>query len=152
MKAVTNGILAVAIFLAGIEIGVLFQQHRNSAAIPHVSQEDPFQMMPLPNAENAQYAAMTAEEAARAFFEACGRGDWDEIEKFCAGVAPFDASFKEQMTGVAVVSIGKSFTRPGFAATFVPYEIRFKNGHSKNFNLALRQDNPQKRWMFDGGL
>jgi len=35
---------------------------------------------------------------------------------------------------------------------FVPYEIRFQNGETKKFNLAVRQDNPGQPWYFDGGL
>jgi len=33
-----------------------------------------------------------------------------------------------------------------------PYEIKFKSGKSKKFNLAVRNDNPAKRWMVDGGF
>ncbi len=50
------------------------------------------------------------------------------------------------------MSIGQSFTRPSYAGTYVPYEIRFRNDETKKFNLAIRRDNPQGRWMFDGGL
>jgi len=33
-------------------------------------------------ANNEQYTSMTAEQAARAFFEACAREDWTEAGKF----------------------------------------------------------------------
>jgi hypothetical protein len=149
MKPITAGLLGAAITLAFVAVVLGLRQHRDRA---FSDQRDPFQMKQLSNEENARYAAMTPQHAAQAFFEACGRGDWNEVDKFCAGLAPLDPQFKESLIGVTVVNIGQPFERPGLAATFVPYEIRFKNGHTKKFNLALRRDNPQQRWMFDGGL
>jgi hypothetical protein len=35
---------------------------------------------------------------------------------------------------------------------FVPYEIKFKNGGTKKFRLAVRKDNPQQKWYFNGGF
>jgi len=32
--------------------------------------------------DNEKYEKMTPEQAARAFFEACGKNDWDEVQKF----------------------------------------------------------------------
>jgi len=59
-------------------------------------------------------------------------------------VVPLDDRMKEALDGVTVVSLGKPFNRPGFAATFVPYEIRFKSGRDqevpKKYNLAIRRD------------
>ena len=78
--------------------------------------------------ENACDVAMPVEEVVRGFFEACGCGDWTEVEKFWPGVASLDDRMKEALDGVQVVSLGKPFNRPGFVATFVPYEIHFKNG------------------------
>jgi hypothetical protein len=34
----------------------------------------------------------------------------------------------------------------------VPYEVRLKSGKVKKMNLALRNDNPDKKWMVDGGF
>ena len=151
MKNITAGIIGAVVAIAAMgTVGVI--QHYRSTSQQMGPGGDPFQMEQLSSSENARYAAMTAEGAARAFFEACGRGDWEEVGKFCAGITPFDEKFKEWMTGVTVVTLGDPFTRPGFAATFVPYEIRFKSGETKKFNLAIRRDNPQGRWMFDGGL
>ena len=41
------------------------------------------------------------------------------------------------------------FEAPG---VFVPYEIRLKDGTVRKWQLAIRCDNPDKCWYFDGGL
>jgi RNA polymerase sigma factor (sigma-70 family) len=149
MKAITAGIVGAAIALAAIGTALALRHHRDQQ---FANQGDPFQMKQLSEEENAHYTALSPEQATRDFFEACGRGDWNEVEKFCAGIMPLDERIKEWLTGVTVTSIGQSFTRPGYPGTYVPYKIRFKNGERKRFNLAIRRDNPQGRWMFDGGL
>jgi RNA polymerase sigma factor (sigma-70 family) len=150
MKAITAGIIGAAIALAVVGTAHVIRQHKAEQSA--FGAGDPFQMKELSNEENARYVAMSPDQATRAFFEACGRGDWNEVDKFCAGIAPLDEQFKAWLTGVTVVNIGQSFTRPSYPGTYVPYEIRFKNGETKKFNLAIRRDNPQGRWMFDGGL
>jgi hypothetical protein len=101
----------------------------------------------LPDSE--KYVSMTAEEAARAFFEACGREDWAEVAKFNSAVT---GRLKEYLGGVQIVSLGKAFTSRGYPGRFVPYEIKLKHGEVKKFNLAIRKDNPAHRWQVDGGL
>jgi RNA polymerase sigma factor (sigma-70 family) len=97
-----------------------------------------------------------AEQLARSFFEALGKGDWNTVAELCPPGTPFAEifkdSFKDQLTGLTVLSLGKPFTSPGYAGAYVPYEIRFKNGEVKKFNLAVRRDNPERRWYWDGGL
>jgi hypothetical protein len=39
-----------------------------------------------------------------------------------------------------------------YPGVYVPYEIRLKDGTVKKFQLAIRCDNPEKRWYWDGGL
>ncbi len=106
-----------------------------------------------PVANNEKYAAMTAQQAARAFFEACGRGDWAEAQIFWR--APFDEQVKQMLGGLEVVSIGEPFTSAAAkqgVAPFVPYEIKFKNGEVKKFNLHVAKDKATGRWSVVGGL
>ena len=97
-----------------------------------------------------------AKQIAREFFEAMGKGDWKEIDKLCPPGFPLSAQLNDQtktmLNGLELVSLGNPFTKPGYPQVWVPYEIRFKTGETKKFNLALRQDNPEHRWYFDGGL
>jgi outer membrane lipoprotein-sorting protein len=101
--------------------------------------------------DNEKYAAMTPEQAARTFFEACGREDWTEAGKFCT----MTSGLKEFLGGIQVVNIGNHFTS---ALTliggprFVPYEIKLKGGYVKKFNLALKKDAKTGRWYVDGGI
>ncbi len=110
----------------------------------------PGQLPKLP--DNEKYTSMTAEQAARAFFEACGREDWDEVGKFMSPVTP---SLKGYLGGVEIVSLGESFTSKAYPGRFVPYEIKLKGGlwgRTKKWNLAVRKDNPAGRWQIDGGI
>ena len=103
-------------------------------------------------ADNAKYAAMTPEEAARAFLEAVGREDWTEAEKFDS---PITDTFKQDRGGLQVISIGKAFTSAISAingARFVPYEIKLRSGQINKHNLALKKDRNTGRWFVDGGI
>ena len=50
-----------------------------------------------------------------------------------------------------VLFIGDPFRAGGYPQVFVPYRVRFGE-EIKEFNLALRNDNSQNRWVFDGGI
>lgn len=101
--------------------------------------------------DNEKYAKMTPKEAATAFFEACSKENWDEVQKFWGSVAA-DKSLQEFLGGLEVISIGEPFQAKPYPGWFVPYEIKFKNGGVKKMNLAIRNDNPAKRYVVDGGI
>lgn len=92
---------------------------------------------------------MTPLEAARAFFEACEKEDWDEAGKFYQGL---DEDIKKYLGGLQIVRLGEPFQSKGYAGWMVPYEVTFKSGGSKKWNLAVRKDNPANRYVVDGGL
>jgi hypothetical protein len=102
--------------------------------------------------DNAKYAAMTPEQAARAFLEACSREDWTEAGKFNSRLSE---SFKQDRGGLQLISLGKAFTAAISrinGAQFVPYEIKYKNGEVVKHNLALKKDSRTGRWFVDGGI
>ena len=108
------------------------------------------QLEPPKLPDNEKYASMTAEQAARAFFEACSHEDWNEVGKF---MSPVTAEMKEYLGGLEIVSLGESFNSKAYhSGRFVPYEIKLKNGYVKKHNLAIRKDNPAGRWQVDGGI
>ncbi|HVP11073.1 MAG TPA: hypothetical protein VMV94_07790 [Phycisphaerae bacterium] len=101
--------------------------------------------------DNARYASLSPKEAATAFFDACANEDWDEVQKYWA--TGINNRFKKGLGGLKVISIGEPFQASwGYPGWFVPYEITFKSGQTKKHNLAVRNDNPAKRWVVDGGL
>ena len=103
--------------------------------------------------DNEKYEKMTPKEAARAFFEACGREDWDEVAKFFTNV---DEQFKQYLGGLEIVSLGEPFQSKGYAMPgkgwFIPYQIKLKNGAVRKHNLAMRKDNSANRYVVDGGI
>ena len=107
------------------------------------------QLEPPKLPDNEKYAAMTPEQAARAFFEACSRNDWDEAGKFMSPITPI---IKQYLGGLEIVSLGDAFTSKTYRGCYVPYEIKLNNGYVKKWNLAVRKDNPAGRWQVDGGF
>lgn len=100
--------------------------------------------------DEVQYTALTADQAARAFFEACGREDWPEAEKFCT-FANSD-SFHQYLGGITIVSLGQSSGPAWNGAYFIPYEIKLKDGMVKKHKLALKRNPTTNRWFVDGGI
>ncbi|MGO8753093.1 MAG: M56 family metallopeptidase [Thermoguttaceae bacterium] len=101
----------------------------------------------LPN--NEKYEKMTPLETARAFFQACGKEDWDEVGKF---YQPLNDNMKKYLGGLTIVHLGEPFKPLLYGGWMVPYEIKFKDGRTRKWNLAVRNDNPAKHYVVDGGL
>jgi hypothetical protein len=103
--------------------------------------------------DNAQYAALTPEATARAFFEACSSNNWDEAGKF---MPYLNERVKEYLGGLKIVSIGDSFSpdkypgglaAQGYPGRFVPYEIQLV---PQEFNVRLSNTNAAKRYVLTG--
>ncbi|MHC5181898.1 MAG: LolA family protein [Planctomycetota bacterium] len=101
--------------------------------------------------DNEKYANMTPKEAAQAFFTACAEENWDEYLKF-NNESRVSEGMKQYLGGIEIISIGEPFKSFGYRGRFVPYEIKLKNGQVKKHNLALKKNNPAKRWIVDGGI
>jgi len=102
------------------------------------------EMQKLP--DNEKYASMTAEQATRAFFEACSQENWSEAEKFLRE-SPVDYLTKQYLGGLEIISIGTAFTSKAGPDQFVPYEIRLR---PQEFYLRVSNDNPAKRYVITG--
>ena len=100
--------------------------------------------------DNEKYEQMTPQQAAQAFFEACGKEDWVEAEKFWSD--SMDEGVRKYLGGLEILKIGEPFQSKSYFGWFVPYEIKLASGDIKKHNLALRKDNPAKRYVVDGGL
>jgi hypothetical protein len=100
--------------------------------------------------DNEKYEKMTPLQAARTFFDACSKRDWNEVAKFWH--APLTDEIKKYLGGFEEVKLGEPFQAKPYPGWFVPYEIRMVGGEVRKHNLALRKDNPAKRFIVDGGL
>ena len=102
-------------------------------------------------ADNEKYEQMGPWEVAQAFFEACAEENWDEFLKFWTASA-VDQRIKDYLGGLEIISLGEPFKSGRYPGWFVPYEIKLKSGGVKKHNLAVRNDNPAKRYVVDGGI
>ena len=102
-------------------------------------------------ADNEKYEQMGPKEMTQAFFQACADENWDEFLNFWSASA-VDQRIKDYLGGIEIISIGEPFKSGRYAGWFVPYEIKFKSGGTKKMNLAVRNDNPAKRYVVDGGI
>ncbi|MGO8764293.1 MAG: RNA polymerase sigma factor [Limisphaerales bacterium] len=100
--------------------------------------------------------AAQAKQTAQDFFDAMGKGDWKKLDALCPPGFPMSTEMDDQQKsmcdGLEVISLGDPYTKPGYPQVWVPYEIKFKSGDTKKYNLAVRQDNPEHKWYFDGGF
>ncbi len=104
---------------------------------------------PQPVPGNEKYEKMTPKEAARAFFDACAREDWDEVQKFMP--ERLDEGFKRKWGGLKIVSLGEPFHVKTYYGWYIPYEVKYKEEGGKKMNLCMRNDNAGKRYVVDGG-
>jgi RNA polymerase sigma factor (sigma-70 family) len=114
----------------------------------------------LSGADNVAYQRQTGTtpaEVAQTFLGALAHGDWAEAAKYCPPSANVEG-FKKFYAGMEVISLGKPFKgrvrgdSGAYYGVWVPYEIRLKDGSVKKWQLAIRCDNPEHRWYFDGGM
>ena len=110
-----------------------------------------FDKEPVILPDNEKYVKMTPKEAALAFFTACAEENWQEYLKFSPASRVTERT-KQYLGGIEIISLGEPFQSEGYGGWFIPYEFKLKSGKIKKHNLAIRNDNPTKRWMVDGGI
>ena len=147
MTKTTQAIIVAAVTVTAVLTTQTVWHHYRAPALSRVRQvQEPL----------TPQRATQAQQTARDFFEALGKADWNRIDKLCPPGFPMSAELddatKNMLNGLTIVSLGDPFTKPPYPGVFVPYEIRFKNGETKKFNLAVRHDNPEQKWYFDGGF
>jgi len=108
----------------------------------------------LINDKHTGLTGVSSEEATKRFFEAWQKEDWKTVDQLMPGfMNSIDVELvKHEYGGLTILSIGKPFKSGQYPGEFVPYSIRLKSGNIKKMNLALRRDNPEKKWVVDGGF
>ena len=159
-KVKTAIVVGTAVILAaGTTAPIVIHHYRANDSIFSWTKE-------LTDSDNARFVALTGTtpaQAARTFLEATSSGDWAEVAKYWAPELlkkhPEEMeTHKNFYGGMELISLGKPFkgkvveSRREYSGVWVPYEIRLKNGSIKKWQLAIRCDNPEHRWYFDGGM
>jgi hypothetical protein len=93
----------------------------------------------------------TARDTAVTFLEGMARRDWDRVLTVYPATA-VPEGLQRFGGGLHIVSIGQPFQSGLYAGWFVPYEIELADGTRKKWNLSVRNDNPARRWVQDGGF
>jgi RNA polymerase sigma factor (sigma-70 family) len=168
---------AVVILAAGTTTPIIVHHYRANDSIFSSMTE----LTDSDNARFVRLTGTTPAEVAKTFFEACSQENWTEAGKyFPAEFLKRNPAFWNTITnvygGLEIVSLGKPFkarisiakmielqpemrnqfnsTKGSFASpdVFVPYEIRFKDGSAKKWQISINCNNPENHWYWDGGL
>ncbi len=106
------------------------------------------------NFTSETFRNITSQRVAELFFGGMARDDWKLVGEACdffSSTSEKARSVKNQFSGLKVIKIGEPFKSGLYPGEFVPYEIRLKTGELVKHNLAVRNDNPNKTWIVDGG-
>ncbi|HDP55580.1 MAG TPA: hypothetical protein ENN24_07890 [Bacteroidetes bacterium] len=101
------------------------------------------------------YYLIICREAGELFFSSLAKNDWqlvNQIYPFFEGNSENAKMLKSKFGGLTIMQLGEPFKSGQYVGEFVPYEIRLQSGKTIRHNLALRNDNPNKVWMVDGGF
>ncbi|MCX6222868.1 MAG: hypothetical protein NTZ69_18020 [Bacteroidia bacterium] len=107
------------------------------------------------NYNGETFKNISSKRVAELFFEGIANDDWKQVEEACdffKGNSEKVKKIKKNFGGLKVMRIGEPFKSGLYPGDFVPYEVKFKSGETKKFNLAVRNDNPNKVWIVDGGF
>ncbi len=97
--------------------------------------------------------ALGPRQAAERFWRAAIDGDWSTVSVFCP--SPSVVEWLKQNRPVEVLFLGEPFRTGTYVGVYVPYKVRFVSGGGstvREYNLALRNDNQFRRWIYDGGM
>jgi hypothetical protein len=101
-----------------------------------------------------EVASLGPGEVARRFWQAAIDGDWETLRLYCPSPSMIDWLRENRPT--RLLRLGEAFRSGLYPGYFVPYRVEFRSGQRtwvKEYNLALRNDtNPQRRYVFDGGI
>ncbi len=108
-------------------------------------------------ADNDTYAKMSPQEVVKAFYDAVLKLDFNEMSKFvpdsyvmkfkseCEMATKYGMDLQKQLP---LVEVGES----SWSAEQSAYFVKCRESRIKKWNLAVRNDNPAKRWVVDGGF
>lgn len=101
----------------------------------------------------SRLTGISAREAATRILKAMN--SWDETlldEAFYFYGAQVRELLKSVYKGATILSVDKPVRSGDYAGVFVPCEILRADGTTDRLMMALRNDNPEKSWVVDGGF
>lgn len=104
---------------------------------------------------NETFKNISSKRAAELFFEGLSNSDWKVVAQTFEFISSNSLKVKEvkdKFGGLTLVKLGEPFKSGQYPGEFVPYEIKLKSGKTIKHNLAVRNDNPNKVWIVDGGF
>jgi outer membrane lipoprotein-sorting protein len=107
------------------------------------------------NLQSKTFQNITSKRAVELFLAGMANNDWKLVEETCdffTNKSKATNEIKEQFSGLSIIKIGEPFKSGLYPGEFVPCEIRLKSGEIEHLKLALRNDNPNKVWVVDGGF
>ncbi len=125
------------------------------------SAEQPPSKQARENDLDPQAATDGPKAVALGFWQAAVAQDWDTMCSYGpAGNIGFDyctilIRHFEQDRPVELLHLGEPFAEGPYPGVFVPYRVRFSSDRGsrvKEFRMAVRNDNPQGRYVVDGGI
>lgn len=102
----------------------------------------------------SEFLEMGPREVAERLFQAALRGERETLELVCPAPSMVDFLLDPSHRPTEILSLGDPFRAGDYPGVFVPYVVRFGRGWGsvKSYNLALRNDNAERRWVYDGGI
>jgi len=88
-------------------------------------------------------------EVARLIFQAAIDHDRATLELYCPSPSMIDWALEQR--NLEILYIGEPFRTGNYPGVYVPYKIRV-DGKVKQWQMAVRNDNVEGRWVFDGGV
>ena len=88
-------------------------------------------------------------EVARLLVQAAIDHDRATLELYCPSPAMIDWALEQRR--LEILYIGEPFRAGNYPGVYVPYRI-LVDGKVKQWQMAVRNDNTEGRWVFDGGV
>ena len=96
------------------------------------------------------FVGIPAEKAVEKAFAAMH--DWDTTVLNVVLMEYDIKELKKQYEGCQLMGHKEAFHSGRYVGVFVPCRIKMKDQSIRELNVAIRKDNKQKVWLFDGGI
>jgi hypothetical protein len=97
-----------------------------------------------------RFSGITASEAARAIADAITAGNIESVREV---FEYYDFAYvRRHFQGAKVTRVDEPFRSGSYGGVFVPMKVQFANGKTEKLKIALRNDNPNRVWLVDGGI